>query len=111
MNWFKSILSSGAIVENAAKGLDAVFLTNEEKTQYFIKYLTASMPMNVARRGIAIIIAGFWCFTGVVEIVLIVAGSEHAKEVFEFSAVYVMPPFTAVTSIYFAKHLIPSANK
>lgn len=105
ISFFKSMLSNESIVEGAQKGIDAAFLTNEEKTQYFLEYLKASMPMNVARRFIALAITLFWVFVGVIQVVLILSSSPLIEEMHSFAIVYAMPPFTVLVSFYFWRRM------
>lgn len=106
IGFFKSILSNKSIVESASRGIDNVFLTDEEKTKYFLEYLTASMPMNVSRRFIAIVVTCFWLLVGVIQVTLILMGSGLVEEMHSFATVYVMPPFTLLTAFYFMKKLV-----
>ena len=105
MSFFKSLLSSKTIVENASKGIDAAFLTNEEKTQYFLKYIESSMPMNVSRRFMAIVVTLMWALTGGIEIGLILTGSDRIEEFHNFATIYVMPSFSVLMGFYFWKRI------
>ena len=103
MNWFKGLLSSDKIMDNASKGIDSIILTSEEKTEYFLKFIEASVPMNVARRFIAISVTLFWLLCGFLIIGLILFDAPKLKDVVEFANVYVMPPFTILVGFYFFK--------
>lgn len=105
IGWVKSLLSSDKIIDSASKGIDAAFLTSEEKTEYFLKFIEASMPMNIARRFIAMAVTIFWLFCGFLVVALILLDSSKLKEIVEFASVYVMPPFTVLVSFYFFKRL------
>ncbi len=105
INWFKNLLSSEKIIDNASSGIDKIVLTAEEKTDYFLKFIEASMPMNIARRFIAIAVTLFWLLCGLLIIFLILFDAKKLPEIVEFANVYVMPPFTILVSFYFFKRL------
>ena len=101
LGFFKNLLSSDKIVENASKGIDAAFLTNEEKTQYFLKYLEASMPMNISRRIIAIATCFMWVVCGIAIMTMVILDHPQTETVSEFARWYVVPSFTVLVSFYF----------
>ena len=53
-----AIFGSSKNTETVLQGLDKVFFTNEEKSDFFLKYLAATQPQNLARRLIAIAVDG-----------------------------------------------------
>lgn len=105
MSFFSDLFRSDKIIDNASKGIDAVWLTGEEKTQYFLEYLKASMPMNLSRRFIAIIVTFMWALVGLVELVTIFLIPDKTAEVHSFATIYVMPSFTVLVSFYFWRRL------
>ena len=48
-----AIFGSSKNTETILSGIDKVFFTKEEKADYFLKYLAATAPQNMARRFIA----------------------------------------------------------
>lgn len=105
MSILGDLFSKDKIIDNAAKGIDAIFLTDEEKTQYFLEYLKASMPMNVSRRIIAAAVSFMWVIVGLVELCLILIGSDKIENIHSFATVYVMPSFTVLVSFYFWRRI------
>ena len=105
INWLKGLLSSDKIVDSGIKAIDSAILTSEEKTEYFLKFIEASIPMNVARRFIAISVTVFWLLCGLLIIGLILTDADKLPDIVSFANVYVMPPFTVLVSFYFFKRL------
>lgn len=105
ISFFKGLFSSDKIVENASKGIDAAFLTKEEKTQYFLKYLEASMPMNISRRIIAIATCFMWVVCGLAIMTLVILDHAQTEAVSEFARWYIVPSFTVLVSFYFWRRM------
>jgi len=112
ISFFKSLLSSPKIIDAGIKAADAVFYTPEEKErdsqanqELMLKFIEASMPMNVARRFIAIAVTVMWVVCGLTEGVMILLESEKIAEFHAFTTVYVMPPFTITIGFYFWKRM------
>ena len=105
IEFFKGLLSSEKIVDNISSGLDKAILTGEEKKDYLLKFIELSMPMNVARRFIALSVCMLWVFCGVLSMILIVVGSDKLEQLISFGATYIMPPFTVLVSFYFWKRI------
>jgi uncharacterized membrane protein (DUF106 family) len=117
MNILKSIFGSSknseTLVQGAVKGLDAIVFTKEEKSQanqqlseWYLKYLEATQPQNVARRFIAIIIVFLWAG-------LIVVGTAahwfdplYSGFIFGVLVSTVMDPFLVVIGFYFLTHAV-----
>lgn len=64
---FGSKETGDALVNGAVKGIDALFFTDEEKSQaskegfqLYIEYQKATAPQNVARRYIALMVGALW---------------------------------------------------
>lgn len=71
MSWWSKIFPSSKsaeqLVDAAVKTGDAIWYTDEEKAQaqaqmreWYIKYLGAMQPFNVAMRALAFIVGGIW---------------------------------------------------
>ncbi len=125
---FGSSKNTERMVTGAVSGLDKLKFTNEERAEadkdvreWFIRYLEASQPQNLARRMIALIVAGLWAFL----VILGVAaagieyyvfkpepGTEHFSAfVFQVLADVVVTPFLMVMGFYFAAHVLRSYTK
>lgn len=108
MSWLSSLFSSKEIVKDGmdalGKGIDAAFLTKEESTGFFLKYLEISMPMNVARRALAFAITFMWVLEGIICTICILTGYK-VDDMVGFASVYVMPSFTVLVGFYFWKRI------
>ena len=105
MGFFSSLLTNDGIVDGAKKGIDAAFLTDEERTQYFLKYIEASMPMNVARRFIAIVVTLVWALGFFLCVSLMLLESSLFKDMADFVTLYVAPTFGGMTAFYFWRRI------
>lgn len=104
-SFFKNLLSGGKIVDAGVKAVDSMVFTNQEQAGMMIEFIKASMPMNVARRFIAITVTIYWAFCGSIELCLILMASYKVEAVHAFNTIYVMPPFTVVVAFYFFKRM------
>lgn len=98
---------------------DALFYTDEEKAQdsklyrdWYLKYLEATQPQNVARRLIAIVITGLWALLVFVGAFAQALGQlETAEYIFKTLNDNVNMPFMIVISFYFAKNIMANYKK
>lgn len=118
-NILASIFGSGKntekIVDGAVRGLDALVFTNEEKAEYrakgaewFLKYLEATQPQNLARRLIAIIIVSLWSLVVIAGCIAWPFNKTYAEFIFQVLVDVVMNPFMLVMGFYFAAHVVRS---
>ncbi len=98
-------------VDGIYNGVDKLFYTDEEKAsdyslrnKLYIEYQKATMPQNVARRIIALMVVGNWLLLINVSIVLIIAGSDKVAAVVNLMA-YVSTASTVIISFYFYKRI------
>ncbi len=108
MNIFKRIFATPEImkktVEGIYDGLDKAMLTKEESQELWIKYLEATAPQNLARRWIAILVTVIWSVFALLYMVCVFfAPLTVTEHILSFATIYVMPPFTLITSWYFWK--------
>lgn len=121
---FGSSKNTETIVEGAVSGLDKLFFTAEEKSEaservaaWYLKYLAATQPQNLARRLIAMVIVILWALLVLVGVaaraaevwlgVSVGEGEQLFSEfVFTVLAEVVMNPFLMVMGFYFAAHVV-----
>lgn len=109
------------VVDGAIAGLDALVFTDEEKSraaagasEWFLRYLAATQPQNLARRLIALVIVFLWALlilVGVaargVEVYFGLEGEDLFSDyLFEVLSAVVMNPFLMVMGFYFAAHVM-----
>lgn len=120
MNIFKQIFASSentkTIVDGAVSGVDKLFYTKEEKadnakymSEWFLRYLEASQPQNLARRFIALIIVGLWAFLVLLAVMVYKIDESYSAYILGILKDVVSSPFVWIIGFYFAKHLISSA--
>jgi len=105
INFFKGLFSTPKIIDNISSGLDKVILTDQERTDHFLKYLDLTMPMNTSRRFIAIAITLNWVAYLWLVVALMFLGNDKLEAVVSFGNVYIMPPFSLITAFYFWKRI------
>lgn len=121
MSLWKSIFSTPDVVKETVsgvkEGIDKAFFTEQEKAEWsvkvgewFIKYLNATQPQNLARRVIAFMIAGLWVFLVVLLVAAFPFSQAYAEFVFSVLKEVVTIPFGGIMAFYFTTHLLRSRN-
>jgi hypothetical protein len=112
---FGSKKNTETIVDGAVSGLDKMFFTKEEKAEHqakmgdwFLKYLEATQPQNIARRLIAVIIVMLWAFLILCGVAIYRFDQAYSQFIFDILADVVMNPFLMVMGFYFAAHVLRS---
>jgi len=130
MNWLKNIFTTPEIAKKAVdgvyNGIDKAFYTSEEKAEdkkelrgWFLRYLEATNPQNLARRVLAFGVAGLWIVLIIAATVLSIAAAllesaaaaMAAKAVATIIADYVQLPFSGIMAFYFVTHLARGYKK
>lgn len=117
MNIFRAIFGTAdntkTLVDGAVSGIDALVFTDEEKSRasaqaadWFLKYLAATQPQNLARRLIALMIVSLWGFLALLGVALFKVDRAYSEFVFKVLAEVVMNPFLMVMGFYFAAHVV-----
>lgn len=110
---FGSPKNTETIVSGAAAGLDKIFFTKEEKSEanqkladWYLKYLAATQPQNLARRLLAIIVALLWAFLILFGIGVRWFSYEMSDFVFKTMDELVHQPFMLIMGFYFLAHVV-----
>jgi hypothetical protein len=105
-------------VDGAIGGLDKMFFTQEEKaeanqklSEWYLKYLEATQPQNLARRFIALIVVGLWALLIVLGVAVKYFSDSYANYVFEVLGEIVMNPFLMIMGFYFLTHAVRAYQK
>lgn len=114
---FGSSKNTETIVDGAVSGLDKMFFTKEEKaeanqklSEWYLKYLEATQPQNLARRLIAIMVVGLWTVLVLVGVAAYQFDETFALFVFDVLAEVVMNPFLMIMGFYFVAHVVRTYN-
>ena len=101
------------VVDGAVNGLDAIVFTEEERSHanaelrdWYIKYLEATQPQNLARRLIAIMVTAMWMWLIVLAVLVYPIRESYSAFVFEVMRDLVVIPFGAIITFYFTTHAI-----
>ena len=110
---FGSAKNTETIVDGAVAGLDKMFFTAEEKSEaservaeWYLRYLAATQPQNLARRLIALVIVCLWSLLVLVGVAAYQFDQAFSLYVFDVLAEVVMNPFLMVMGFYFAAHIV-----
>lgn len=115
---FGSAKNTETIVDGAVAGMDKLFFTKEEKSdanaklgEWYLKYLAATQPQNLARRFIALAVVVLWAVLIIAGVAAHFVGEAHGAFIFNVLADVVAVPFSIIIGFYFAAHLARSWNK
>jgi len=113
---FGSSKNTETIVDNAVAGIDKMFYTAEEKaeagqkmSEWFLKYLAATQPQNLARRFIAIVVVLMWALLVLAGVIAYPLDKPLSEFIFRVLADVVMNPFLIIMGFYFAAHVVRTA--
>ena len=112
---FGSSKNTETIVNGAVSGLDKMFFTAEEKSEanaklgeWYLKYLEATQPQNLARRFIALVVVILWAVLILAGVVVYKLDTGYSMFVFDTLRDVVNAPFSIIIGFYFAAHLARS---
>lgn len=115
---FGSSKNTETLVNGAVAGIDKLFFTVEEKAEgmaqmrdWYLKYLEATQPQNLARRLIAIAVVALWALLVLVATFGYLADPNYAGFVFDVIEENVNIPFGIIIGFYFAAHLVRQLPK
>lgn len=100
---FSWLLGNDNLIDKASKAIDASILTDEEKMQYFIEYQKSTLPQNVARRVLAIMIVGVFLFLVLFSVGLYKIDIEYSSFVFKMVNDVLAMPTSVIIGFYFLK--------
>lgn len=99
----KWLFGNADIVDKASNAIDASLLTDEEKMQYFIEYQKATLPQNVARRLLALMVVGLYLVLILACVVLYRIDQEYAQFIYDLAKATLLTPVTVIIGFYFLK--------
>ena len=100
-----AIFGSSKNTETVLAGIDKAFFTKEEKSDYFLEYLGATQPQNLARRLIAVIVVLLWAALILLAIAVQPWMPSWSDRIFFILQDVVNTPFSIIIGFYFAAHL------
>jgi hypothetical protein len=74
--FMKGLLSSDKIIEGGMSALDKAILTKEEKLDFKLEFIKATLPMNRARRILAMLVGGVWAIHALTGLGLLLSRSD-----------------------------------
>lgn len=121
MSFFSSIVSfftgggdtANKVIDNVSGGLDKLNFSEQEKTEarlkgfeLFIKYQEATLPQNVARRSLAMIVLALWVSVCVLIVIGIIFNLFYVERLSVFLTT-INPYVGGVWAFYFVKRMVP----
>ena len=100
-----AIFGNSKNTETVLSGIDKAFFTKEEKSEYFLKYLGATQPQNMARRLIAIIVVALWAALILLAAAVFPWMPDWSEFIFKTLRDNVNTPFSIIIGFFFAAHL------
>lgn len=100
MSWIKSLFSMPKVIDAAINAGDALVWTDEERKNWILEAAKVLGPQTLARRYLALVVAGLWTLLTFVQAGLILAGSPLSGQ---FADLYlnVSVLFGGVMTFYF----------
>lgn len=102
--------SVGSVIDATINGVDAAWFTDQEKQNWYLKYLNSTLGQNRARRMIAVIVTALWAALVVLGIVAWLLSEDAGEFIFSVLRDVVMPPFTVIIGFYYLRSLVPGAH-
>ena len=124
---FPGPAAAGEVIKQAAKGIDNLFYTDQEKAEdkqqakreaagMYMKWMEATSGQNRARRAIALVVTALWALTFLAALVCDVAapwvGAEYrdalsaSAEALRGGAGQMSTPFTLILGFYFGQRML-----
>lgn len=101
------------LTTGAVNGLDKIFFTQEEKaeanqklSEWYLKYLQATQPQNLARRLIAMVVVALWALLILIGVLLFRLDPGWSAFVFSTLDNIVNNPFMIIVGFYFLTHAV-----
>jgi hypothetical protein len=101
------------LTTGAVAGLDKMFFTKEEKaeanqklSEWYLKYLGATQPQNLARRLIAMVVVALWALLILLGVLLFRLDPGWSAFVFSTLDNIVNNPFMIIVGFYFLTHAV-----
>lgn len=110
---FGSSENTKTIVDGAVAGVDKLFFTAEEKSEasakvaeWYLRYLAATQPQNLARRLLAMVVALLWAVLVLAGVIAWPIDAEYSAFIFSILTDVVAIPFSGIMGFYFAAHIV-----
>jgi hypothetical protein len=111
LGFVTKMFGGGDLVKDVMGAVDDNIWSNEERADWYIKYLDSTSGQNLARRYLMFIVTAVWAFASVnlavlLNIVLFTERTVGETKPFMEFYLMIVAPFTLITGFYFAKRYI-----
>lgn len=105
-----SIFGNSKVVENASKGIDKAFFTDQEKADMHIRFLKAYEPFKLLQRYLAIIVSVPFIAIHLIGVGFLINDNfEKAMKIAEYNNGTLGYAFSAIVTLYLGGGLIEGA--
>ena len=115
---FGTAETADVVAKGAVRGLDALVFSNEERAQmsqkvneWYLKYLEATQPQNIARRMIAVMVTALWAGLLILSVLLYPLNNDWSRISFTALDEIVNQPFGIIIGFYFLTHAVRTFTK
>lgn len=99
--FIKGLLSSEGIVKSGMAALDKMVFTEEEKGDMKMQFIKATMPMNRARRFLAMMVGSVWALHACIGTSLLLSESVMFATFLSYMTINITAPFLVIVGFYF----------
>lgn len=113
IGFIKSLFSAtpSGVVGKVMDAGDALVLTNEEKMQLFIEYQKATLPQNLARRFLALMVVGTYLIMVIMSAATWYWFKDFSEFLFNLATESLAIPVTTIIGFYFLKRFTMGGDK
>lgn len=101
------------VLDASVAGIDKLFYTDEERAEnagrfadWYLRYLAATQPQNLARRLIALVLVLLWASLVVLGVVAWKFDKAYSDFVFQTLVDIVSEPFLLIMGFYYGAHVV-----
>lgn len=98
-----NLFSGGDIVEKISNAADKIVFTDQEKSELFIEYQKATMPQNLTRRFLTLLIVGVFIALIVSSILMYKIDRDYSQFIYDMAKEVLSTPTSIIIGFYFLK--------
>ena len=103
MGIFSSIFGDDKVKDGIYNGVDKAFLTDEERTDIYLKFLKAYEPFKIIQRYLALLVGIPYVIVHLISVIFLIRGLDTmAIKIAEFNNNALGDPFLWIMALYFA---------
>ena len=119
MSWLGNLFTNENLIDNASSAIDKMIFTQEEKTDYLLKFLKAYEPFKIAQRLLAISFSSVFLSIFIIAVMLFLVGTFMMEEFYVLQAYELMKwnvdtlgtSVSLIVAFYFAGGMLEGAMR